>query len=152
MAPEYRISDAERSRLAERLRRLHLDPEFRKKQRAALRLWKQRRPYGDYWKSQAAAVISKNHYVTLFKCRFTASSRGVGFTSLGPNGANQSMKGELRMDDGTSMHDFSPSDCPENVVPFNDALRKRRPSAQKGGAQTGSSYPPDDDEPPPDAA
>jgi hypothetical protein len=50
MAPRYRISDTERSRRAERLRRLHLDPEFRKKQRAALHLWRIRRPYGDYWK------------------------------------------------------------------------------------------------------
>jgi hypothetical protein len=50
MAPKYRISETERSRRAERLRRLHLDPEFRKKQRAALRLWRKRRPYGDYWK------------------------------------------------------------------------------------------------------
>jgi hypothetical protein len=50
MLAAYRISKAERSRRAERLRRLHVNPAFKEKQRASLRLWRQRRPYGDYWK------------------------------------------------------------------------------------------------------
>jgi hypothetical protein len=53
MAMAYRISDAERSRRAERLSRLRADPEFKKKQRAAINLWRKRRPYGDYWKKGA---------------------------------------------------------------------------------------------------
>jgi len=51
MAAAYRISDVERSRRAEGLRRLHADPEFKKKQRAAINL--KRRPYGNYWKKGA---------------------------------------------------------------------------------------------------
>ena len=42
-----------RSRRAERLRRLPADPEFKKKQRAAMSLWRKRRPYGDFWKKGA---------------------------------------------------------------------------------------------------
>ena len=56
------------------------------------------------------------------------------------------------MADETSMHDFSQSDCRVNVVPLIDALRRRRPPAQKGATPTESSYPPEDDESPPDAA
>jgi hypothetical protein len=57
MVTAYRVSDAERSRRAERLRRLHTDPEFKKKQRAAIRLWRKRRPYGDYWKKRTASRL-----------------------------------------------------------------------------------------------
>jgi hypothetical protein len=43
-------------------------------------------------------------------------------------------------------------DRPDNVVPLNDALRRRRSSAQIGQTRPEPAGPSDDDEPPPDAA
>ena len=43
-------------------------------------------------------------------------------------------------------------DRPDNVVPLNDALRRRRSSAQVGRTKTETAVPSEDDEPPPDAA
>jgi hypothetical protein len=43
-------------------------------------------------------------------------------------------------------------DGPDNVVPLNDVLRRRRSPAQVSRTKTEPAVPPEDDEPPPDAA
>ena len=43
-------------------------------------------------------------------------------------------------------------DRPDNVVPLNDVLRRRRSSAQVGRTKSETAVPPEDGEPPPDAA